>query len=172
VGRNQWHLHAMLASTLVLGACGGGGESASSSQPATIAPRPVEQSDLQIASALYSGTTRVPVDFYAEKAAGAQSTVATTHIKNTDVDRTIASTAPEFELCTDDWSQALSWSETSALNAPQYSNLVATNDDVRFFEFGRVKPGSPEVYVQSRVYKCAYLNRSAANLRAPSTCVR
>ena len=48
---------------------------------------------------------------------------------------------------------------------PLYADLVATNDDTRFFEFGRVQLSDPELYVQTRVYKCTYLDRTNADLR-------
>jgi len=92
--------------------------------------------------------------------------VSTTHLKNTDIDRDVIASAPQFELCTDDWNQALGWSETSAVNAPQYADLVETNDDSRYFEFGRVRQGTPQLYQRARVFNCAYLNRATANLRA------
>ena len=53
------------------------------------------------------------------------------------------------------------------MNAPQYADLVETNDDARYYEFGRVRRGTPEMYQRGRVFKCAYLNRASANLRAP-----
>jgi len=168
--RRHHPLHAVIASAFLLNACGGGGGSDSSSTPApqkpAVSSRPIAQTDLEIATAIYNGTARVPAGFYSEAAPVGHGTVATKHVKNTDVDTALAPSASEFELCTDDWNQALAWSETFALNSPQYSNLVATNDDGRYFEFARVQSGSPDLYVQSRIYKCAYLNRSAANLRA------
>jgi hypothetical protein len=165
----QWSACVIASAALVLSSCGGGGGGDSaSSAPSIAAPaRPVEQSDLQIASAIYDGSNaRTPAGFYAETAPSGQANVATMHVKNTDIDPNVAGTAAQFELCTNDWNQALSWSEASAQNAPQYSDLVATNDDARYFEFGRVRSGTPTMYVQARVYKCAYLNRAAANLRA------
>jgi hypothetical protein len=161
---------AIIAAMLLIAGCGGssGGDDSSTS-PASIAPpRAVEQSDLQIAAALYQGTARTPPEFYSEVSSSGHTTVATLHVKNTDIDQSLASTAAEYELCTNDWNQALNWSESDALNSQQYSHLVATNDDERFFEFGRVQSGTPELYLQQRIYKCAYLNRAAANLRAAS----
>ncbi|HVF17559.1 MAG TPA: hypothetical protein VNA21_11630, partial [Steroidobacteraceae bacterium] len=161
---------AIVSAALFMVACGGGGSGSSSSPSAAAAPLPraVEQSDLQIAALIYSGTARTPAGFYSETSSKGHANVATLHVKNTDVDPSLTTTAAEYELCTNDWNQALSWSETNAANATQYSNLVATNDDERFFEFGRVQTGTPELYVQERIYKCAYLNRTAANLRAAS----
>jgi hypothetical protein len=158
-----------IASAVLLVGCGGGGGESSSTSPAAIAPpRPVEQSDLQIAATIYQGTDRTPSGFYSEASPGGHASVATLHVKNTDIDPSLEKSAAEYELCTNDWNQALSWSETNALNSTQYSNLVSTEDDERFFEFGRVQTGTPELYVQERIYKCAYLNRAAANLRSPT----
>ena len=57
--------------------------------------------------------------------------------------------------------------ELSAQHEPQYSDLVETNDDPRYFEFGRVRQGDPTFYVRARVFKCAYLDRSDATCGAP-----
>jgi hypothetical protein len=165
----RWPL-AILVASLLAACSGGGGESdapSASSSALSIDPRPVAQSDLEIATAIYSGK-RTPDDFYSETEPSGHDVIATMHLKNTDIDPTIDASQPQFELCTNDWNQALGWSETSAQHASQYSDLVATNDDARYFEFGRVRQGSPEVYVQARVYKCAYLDRARANLRAAS----
>lgn len=156
----------MLAVALALSACGGGSGGDATATAASFAPpRPVEQSDLQIASAIYSGGSRTPTGFATEAPPNVQGIVATSHLKNTDVDPGVPVSAAQFELCTNDWNEALTWSETSAHNKAQYAGLVATNDDPRYFEFARVQGGSPDVYVQARIYKCAYLNRSTANLR-------
>ena len=166
--QSRWPL--ALAIAAMLASCGGGGGSSGSSAP-TPAPsaltRPVDLSDASIASLVYSGA-RTPQDFYREENATGHELIAKTHIKNTDVDPSIVAAQAQFELCTNDWNEALAWSETTAQNAPEYSQLVATNDDARYFEFGRLRAGSPELYVQARVYKCAYLDRSTANLRAGS----
>jgi len=154
-----------MTAALLVASCGGGGGSGSSSSSNAVASRPVEQSDQQIATAIYIGSARTPAGFYAESPPSGHALVATTHLKNTDVDTSLDSTQAQFELCTDDWNEALTWSEASARATPQYANLVATNDDARFFEFARVQSGEPEVYLQTRVYKCAYLDRASANLR-------
>jgi hypothetical protein len=166
---SQRRVRIAISTALLLSACGGGGgggEGDTSSASAIVTPRPVEQTDLQIAAAIYAGTSRTPADFYSETVPSGHEVVAKTHVKNTDIDPSLGDTQPQFELCTDDWNQALAWSETSAHNDEQYSDLVATNDDARYFEFGRVRAGSPQQYVQSRVYKCTYLERNAANLRS------
>jgi hypothetical protein len=164
--QSRWPL--ALATAAMLASCGGGGSSSDSAAPApspSALTRPVDLSDSEIATLIYSGA-RTPQDFYREENATGHANIAKTHIKNTDVDASVAAAEAQFELCTNDWNEALAWSEATAQNAPQYSQLIATNDDARYFEFGRLRAGSPELYVQARVYKCAYLDRSSANLRA------
>lgn len=163
-------LRLPMLAALALSACGGGGGGGDTSATAAsfAPPRPVEQTDLQIASTIYSGSPRTPSGFATETLPNVQGVVATSHVKNTDIDPGVPSSSAQFELCTNDWNEALAWSETSAHNKPQYADLIATNDDSRYFEFARVQSGAPDVYVQSRIYKCAYLNRSNANLRDSS----
>jgi hypothetical protein len=163
--RGRWRLAALAA--CVLSACGGGGGDSSAPAPtASAPPRPVTQSDLQIAQSVYGTGPRTPAGFYSDPPPSGHDYVSTMHLKNADIDAAAVAPQPLYELCTDDWNQALSWSELGAQNSPQYSDLVETNDDPRFFEFGRVRQGDPTFYVRARVFKCAYLDRAAANLRA------
>jgi hypothetical protein len=163
--RGRWRLAAM--ATIVLSACGGGGggDSSTPAPAASAPPRPVEQSDLQIAQSVYGSGPRTPAGFYSDPPPSGHEYVSTLHLKNADVDAAVVAPQPLFELCTDDWNQALEWSELGAQSSPQYSDLVATNDDPRYFEFGRVRQGDPTFYVRTRVFKCAYLDRTSANLR-------
>ena len=65
---------------------GGGGDGVSATSASSLPPpRAVEQSDLQIAAAIYQGVPRTPADFYSEASSNAQGTVATLHVKNTGV---------------------------------------------------------------------------------------
>ena len=133
----------VLAAAIALASCGGGGSdgAAQSSAPAATAARPVSQSDLQIAQGVYGGSPRTPDGFYSESAPSGHDHVATSHLKNTDLNASTPST-PSYELCTNDWNEALAWSESSAQQTAQYADLVATNDDPRYFEFGRVRSGT------------------------------
>ena len=163
--RGYWRMDAL--SAVVLSACGGGGGDSSAPAPAASAPpRPVTQSDLQIAQGVYGTGPRTPAGFYSDPPPSGHDYVSTTHLKNADVDAAVVAPQPLHELCTDDWSQALEWSELGAQSSPQYSDLVETNDDPRYFEFGRVRQGDPTFYVRARVFKCAYLDRASVNLRA------
>ncbi len=158
-----------IAVTLLLSSCGGGGgDSNAPASPAQITPRAIAQSDLQIAQLLYAGTPRTPAGFHEEGKPSGQDHVATMHLKNTDVDPSLGTPSPQHELCTDDWNVALDWSEASAQQASQYADLVATDDAARYYEFARTRSGEPEFYVRERVFKCAYLDRASADLRAPA----
>lgn len=121
------------------------------------------QSDLDIAKTIYSGNPRTPEGFYVEPTPHGEF-VATAHLKNSDIE---AQPGPEHELCTDDWNQALSWSEEDAQEAQLYSPLVETNDEPRFFEFGRTRASDPKFYVRQRVFKCSYVDRATVDLRDP-----
>lgn len=164
----RYRLRAIaLAMTLAMSSCGGGGGEGNPPAPdsAATAARAVEQSDLEIAQGVYGSGSRTPADFYTDAAVPGQSHVSTAHLKNTDLDASLAAPHPQYELCTNDWNQAMDWSESSAQDAPQYANLVATNDDARYFEFDRVRTGEPQFYLRTRVFKCTYLDRATADLR-------
>jgi hypothetical protein len=158
-----------LAATLLLSSCGGGGSGGDvPASPAQVAPpRAVDQSDLQIAQLLYAGTPRTPAGFYEDSKPSGQEHVSTVHLKNTDIDASLSAPTPQYELCTDDWNTALDWSEASAQQAAQYADLVATDDATRYYEFARSRAGDPDFYLRERVFKCAYLDRASADLRAP-----
>jgi hypothetical protein len=155
--------------------CGGGGGSQPASAPsgvitppATPAQRPVDQSDLDIARSVFGEKSRTPNGFYNDAKPSGYQYVSTTQLKNDDVDPAVTDPMPVHELCTDDWNEALQWSEISAQQQSTYADLVdTTSTDERFFEFGRVRQGEPQFYLRERVFRCGYLNRDAANLRLP-----
>jgi hypothetical protein len=145
--------------TCVVTACGAGQATESASvTPAAGPARPYPQTDQEIAGLIYSDSDRTPSGFYAELAepppAGVTE-VITLHLK---------SAHPQgYELCTDDWSQALEWSEQITARMSAYADLVATNAVPRFFEFVRVPRRNPTALLRHRVFRCAYLDRITAN---------
>lgn len=175
-----------LGALVLLSACGGGGGAGSpaTEQPtatsstttatasATVSPasvatvRTVPKSDLEIAQALYSDSNRTPTDFYSEGPPPTTGYIATTHLKSSDI---TSSNIPLFELCTDDFNQALAWSEQAARNAPQYADLMGNNSNARFFEFQRARSSQPNALQRTRIYKCNYLDRGSVNLRVTSS---
>jgi hypothetical protein len=158
----------MLVVAASLAGCGGGGGSSSSNGPDPSLPQPVNtravpDSDLEIAQKIYSDSQRTPTDFYADPAPSGIGNVSTFHLKNTDLQ---SNASPAIhELCTDDWNQALQWSEGVATAAATYSDLVGNSADSRLFEFDRSRRSQPAVYERARVYKCSYLDRTPVDLR-------
>jgi hypothetical protein len=162
VARALRHAYA-IALLAVLSGCGGGSNEAAAPEP--VNTRPIAQSDLEIAQMLYVDSRRTPQGFYQETSPPVQGYVATLHLKNTDLP---AATTGQYELCTDDWNTALGWSDQAATGA-QASNLVETNTTAQYYEFGRVRAGTPQAYIRARVYRCSYLDRSAVDLLNPSS---
>jgi hypothetical protein len=152
---------ALLAAYALAG-CGGGSDPGT---PQTIAARPVTQTDLEIAQMLYADSRRTPQGFYQEAAPTVQGYVATSHVKSTDVSS--AATA-QYELCTDDWNTALTWSDQVTTSGPA-ANLVETNTTSHYYEFGYVRTGTPQTYLRARVYRCSYVDRSNVDLRGTTT---
>lgn len=121
--------------------------------------------DQAIAAQLYAGAPRTPAGFVADPAPASFTQVTTYHIKT----RQLAAGAPaQHELCTDDWNEALGWSEQVAAAAPVYLDLVGNATTDRYYEFDRVPRGEPARYVRMRVYRCAYLDRAGVDLAAPA----
>ncbi len=169
---------------LSLAACGGGGGGSSASNssysaatatsyaaPTTAASTPLApasqstgKSDREIAALVYDGRVRTPESFYSETQVDAGRPVATRHVQNRELDEAARDDA-RFEVCTDDWNQALEWSEIAAKRGSRYGNLVETNSEDRYFEFVRQDPTSIETpLLRQRVYRCSYVNRGATDL--------
>lgn len=162
--------HFGTALTLVLlAACGGGGAStpapgAAPAPPAAQAPaRPVSQTDLEIARLVYTDAQRTPAGFYQEPDPPWIGQVATFHVKNTDL-QAMPAGAARHEACTDDWNQALGWSEQVAQQAPAYSDLIETAGNDRWYEFSRVVRSDDPRYLRMRVFRCSYLDREGVEL--------
>jgi hypothetical protein len=152
--------------TLVLLLCACGGGSGGSGSSSEVPPNPalaagVTLSNVQIAANLYADIARTPVDFYAEPLPQSQQYIATSHLKNVD----LGEAGTPHELCTDDWNQALAWSEAAAQRSPQYRALVANEANERYFQFDRVSGSQPQLYQRGRIFHCAYLDRSGVDLQ-------
>jgi hypothetical protein len=157
--RRQCGWLAVAAATLVTAACTvpPGGESA---VPA------VSTDDATLAAQLYAGTSRTPAGFLADPAPQSFSQVVTYHLKARQLD---ANAPTQHELCTDDWNEALAWSETVAQQAPTYLDLVGNTSTERFYEFDREPRGDPQRYERMRVFRCVYLDRSGVDLDTTHT---
>jgi hypothetical protein len=156
----RFHFRGWPAMTAVL-AVSSCGSSDIALPPTDLASLP--QADAQIAAVLYAGTPRTPAGFLADPAPPGYAQVTTYHVKTSQV---AVPSATTHELCTDDWSMALAWSEEIAAQATPYLDLVGNDATPRYFEFGRVPRGTTGQYVRQRVYRCAYLDRTGVDLAA------
>lgn len=170
-------MKAMLVlAALQLAACGGGGggssssasssSSVSASAPAAPAPAPAQAqlpSNFEIADLLYTDRQRTPAGFGSDTTEPSQGYAATMHLKNVDAP---TPSAPYYELCTDDWNEALAWTDQAASRSSVYGDLVETNTTDRYFEFGRVSRTAHDSVTRLRVFRCEYLDRSGADVRA------
>lgn len=152
---------------LLLCGCGGGGstENASTSPPTASVTSPVTQTNSQIAALIYSDSQRTPTGFYTENVPVFSGYVATTHLKTTDLN---SSAVLRYELCSDDFNQALQWSETANTLSGDNAALTGNETTDQYFEFDRLRAGTPQGYLRQRIYKCAYLNRGTVDLQAGS----
>jgi hypothetical protein len=147
-----------LAATLVVGSCGSDDGTPSAGSPKSLLP-----ADEAIAAVLYAGTPRTPDGFLGDPAPPSFAQVTTYQIKSTQLGMPAATS---HEVCTDDWSEALAWSEEVAAAANPYLDLAATETTASYFEFGRTPRGLPDQYVRQRVFRCAYLDRTGVDLTA------
>lgn len=121
----------------------------------------VSADDAAIAAQLYAGAPRTPPGFLADPAPTSFAQVTTYHVKTRQLD---AAAATQHEVCTDDWAQALAWSETVAQQAPTYLDLVGNASTERYYEFDRVPHGDTQRYERMRVFRCGYLDRTGVDL--------
>ena len=167
-------------SLTTLAACGGGG---AASAPASVSSQPVSQpssqtpvqvtapsassADLALAARLYKGDERTPAGFAVEsRPASVTGTLSTRHLKNTDLTTGTQALSTTYEVCTNDMSQAIDWSERQAMWNGQYSDISEVNSDNHMFEIVRVPRADVTAMIRHRVFRCDYLDRSNTDLRA------
>jgi hypothetical protein len=152
---------------LLLCACGGGGGDSSVTptvQTASVSAG-ITQTNSQIAALIYTDSQRTPTGFYTENVPVFAGYVATSHLKTTDIN---SSAVLHYEVCSDDFNQALQWSDTANSVSGDNATLTGNDSTERYFEFDRLRAGTPQGYLRQRVYKCAYLSRSTVDLQASS----
>jgi hypothetical protein len=177
----------LLMTLATLTACGGGGggssggspaPASSSPQPASVAPAPsaptpapapVNSGDMNLAGRLYKGTERTPEGFDLEsRPSSVTGTLATRHLKNTDLATGPQALGASYEMCTNDLAQAVEWSEKQATWQGQYSDLAEVGTDERFFELVRVPRADVTAMIRHRIFRCDYLDRAGSDLRSDS----
>ncbi len=134
---------------------GTGEETEPAQDRSIVRPPDPEFTDAEILNAAYNGTSYIP-GFYNEG----------TLQGNIYYENTISIKPPKerglewIELCTDNRTQALAWSEASSRNSAYYRNLTGERETDKYFEFTRVYAKNPSDVLLSRVHKCSYLDKS------------
>ncbi len=158
-------LTGLLCALASLASCGGGGEAAAPAASVAAAGQ-VTQDDATIAQLVYGDTQRTPPGFALDPVPALGMAVRTRHLRNTDLGA--AGAAPPHELCSDDFAQALQWSEAASTQSGNYAPLTGNDSTGRYFEFDRTTQDSPQAYLRERVFRCAYLDRDDTDLSLPA----
>ena len=143
---------------LLLSACSSGSDSNSEESAAINSTT----ADMEIAAALYFDQ-RTPDDFYKEDYQDDKFYLAS-HVKNIDllpiVDRQGVTV---FELTSDDFTEAMNWSEQSAVFQASYKQLVDNSETLLYRQFTRVDPAAPQFVYLNRVLKASVLDRNGVD---------
>lgn len=157
----------LMALIIYLNGCGGGGGSSAATPTAQAPNNPQNATDLATAQKAYDGVPRTPAGFYAETAPTVTGTVATVHLKNTDLPGAPMGSAA-FELCSDNLSDATAWSEGKSQFMGSYADLVDVGSETRFWELTRVPRADVNSRLRHRIFKCGYVDRGNSDPAADS----
>lgn len=141
----------------LLVACEGGDGSTVTPPVANAKPR-LFPSDADILSRAYDPLYRVPDDFLVDERAGTTQGFSVHHVKNE---------SGLYELCTNDFSQALAWETSDNESASVQGPFTGAIETEKYFEFIRELSNSNGIgnITNStspgfaRVFKCTYVNR-------------
>lgn len=141
---------------LTLSACSGSETSGSDISTANSA------AEMVIANALYFDK-RTPAGFYKEDFQD-DTFYSISHVKNTSLlapaDRAGLTV---HELASDDFSEAMTWSDTAAQYQPSYKQLADNTETRLYFQFTRFDPDSPQFINMHRVFKASVLDRNGVD---------
>jgi len=187
-GRRTVSLLIMCMSLLV--GCGEGGTDAADAMPdASVSTAQSVSGDESVVAGISESTLLQAV--YLNKRTPASFNLAQVddsgfytirHIRNSDVvanARFVARVASQdalqapqarvqadFELSSDDFTEAMQWSEVMAGKQPVYHQLVDVSESELYYQFARVAMGSPTTTEYDRVFKRSMLNRDNAESQA------
>ena len=145
---------------LTLVGCGGGNGASSINNASSL--QVAVLTDMDIASAVYYDQ-RTPDGFYQEPTqSGVFSTIA--QLRNIDLlPLASRSGVTATELASNDFTEALNWSDTAASIQAAAYQLVDNSETELYFQFTRVNPSSPDFVQLHRVFKADVLDRSGAS---------
>lgn len=150
-----------MAFAIALASCGQT-QNPSTSAKNTASTNDIANMEIAAMQALYSNT-RLPADFYRDDVP-AEGFYTISHVKNTDL---LAPTARSgiavYELSTDDFTEALDWTETAASYQTGDRQLVDNSDTELFMQFSRADPAAPDLIQLSRVFKLSVLDRNGVD---------
>jgi hypothetical protein len=144
--------------SLLLSACG----STEAPVPTSSSVNAGEINDLAIANAVYFDE-RTPDDFYHEELQD-DAFYSISNVKNVDLLPIVnRGGLPAYELVSDDYVEAMGWSEQAAGYDVTYKQLVDNNETMLYQQFTRVDPASPEFIQLHRVIKASVLDRTGVD---------
>lgn len=151
------HIAALL---VMLAACGGSG-----SEPVAVADDTLAlPADQEILSKVYADAPQVPAGFHEDRAAQTAAPFTLYHVKTQDLD---PDAATHHELCTDDIVTAIEWSDAANARRAHAGVVLSAVETNEYFEVVRTLEGLSDWVGYERVFKCAYVDRSATDLRTP-----
>ena len=152
----------------VAAACGGSGSAGSASTAASanaLAEPPTAPNipdDGEIAALVYDSSYSVPSGFYVDERSATERSYTVHHVLDE---------SSSFELCTDDYAEAMAWEEADNASRSVQGYFVESYDNERYFEFvreldyrndvGNVDDISSPGF--GRVFKCSNTNRNGVD---------
>ncbi len=161
------HRTCFAAAVLGLAACG------APTADVDVAERVSTWEPLAVAQAVYAIEPTTPADFYKEADPYPDRLTLTAHVARTDIEP--GSVDPDFAVCSDSQTEAAAWSDAAAENMSDQSQRMGDRVSDWYYQFDHDLGASPPVLLQSRVFRCAALDRSVVadgvvariNLAAP-----
>ena len=156
----------LLTISLFLTACSGGAGTSDAPAPTNPQPLKIIPSNEAIIATVYDRAYSVPENFFVDERAGTTRSFSLYHVKDTSV---------SYELCTNDYAEALAWEDADNLNRPVSGYFAGSYENEMYFEFVReltfpddvgniANDTSPGF---ARVFKCSSIDRNGVdrNLR-------
>lgn len=147
---------AVVALAMAHSACAPSSESDPDAAPADATQDVgVSNDDSAILGKVYSTAVSVPSSFYADPTSTLTSSFTLRHLRGTDI-----GSGDEFELCSDDMTRAVEWSD--AVSSPWPVLTIMETD--AYYEITRQRTDLPDWLALQRVFKCEFLDRRTADL--------